>query len=328
MKLVKSVLLAAAFALAVPVGAVAAETQNVRISKGFGIAYLPFMVMEHDHLIKKHAKTIGLGDIKVTWATIDGGNNINDAMLSGALDFASIGIPAFVTLWSKTQGTAQEVEGVAALTTMAMYLNTRNPKLKTVRDLTSKDRIAVPGIKTSAAAMLLQMRAAQVFGPEHYTKLDPLTVAVPHPTAVAALLSGGGEIDTHFASPPFSYMEIADPKIHTIIDSDAILGGPATLIMAYSTTRFHKANPKTYSAFLTALEEAETIINRDKKAAATIYVKMSKTKASVNSTYKIITDPKNVFTTTPQEIMKYVDVMEHVGLIKPKSKPQSWKDLF
>lgn len=303
-----------------------AEVHELNVSKGFGIDFLPLLVMEHDHLVEKHAKAAGLGDVKVNWRTIDGGNNINDAMLSGALDFASIGLPGFVTLWAKTHGTPQEVDGVSAVCTMDVYLDTRNPKVKTLRDFTSKDRIAVPGIKTSAVAMLLEMGAAKEFGWKNYAKLDPLTVGVPHPTATQALLSGRGEIDSHFASPPFSYMEQASPTVHTVVDSEWILGGPATLIMAYSTRRFHDANPKLYKAFLDALTEAEAIINKDPKEAAQIYTQMSKVKSTVDGTYKIIVDPKNRFTTTPENTMKYVHFMERVHLIK--AHPKSWKDLF
>src|ERR1035437_10305048 len=79
-----------------------AEVDEVNISKGFGIDFLPLLVMENDHLIERHAKAAGLGDVKVHWRTIDGGNNINDAMLSGSLNFASIGVPGFLTLWAKT----------------------------------------------------------------------------------------------------------------------------------------------------------------------------------------------------------------------------------
>lgn len=61
-----------------------AETNEIRISRGFGIDFLPLIVMEHDHLVEKQAKAAGLDHLKVVWRTIDGGNNINDAMLAGA----------------------------------------------------------------------------------------------------------------------------------------------------------------------------------------------------------------------------------------------------
>ena len=41
---------------------------------------------------------------------------------------------------------------------------------------------------------------------------------------------------------------------------------------------------------------------------------------------KILKDPENVFTLTPNNVMKYVEFMSRVGSIKVK--PDSWKDLF
>ncbi|WP_163083014.1 ABC transporter substrate-binding protein, partial [Acinetobacter baumannii] len=81
-----------------------AEVREVRISKGYGILYLPLMVMEDRKLLEKHAAMRGLGDLKVNWLMLDGGNVINDAMMAGSLDFAGTGAPGFITLWSKAKG--------------------------------------------------------------------------------------------------------------------------------------------------------------------------------------------------------------------------------
>src|SRR5947209_19993727 len=77
----------------------------------------------------------------------------------------------------------------------------------------------MPGIKTSLAAVVLQMAAAKEFGTENYAKLDPLTVGIPHPEAYAALTSGRTEIDAHFASPPYANLERQIPRVHTVVNS-------------------------------------------------------------------------------------------------------------
>jgi NitT/TauT family transport system substrate-binding protein len=40
----------------------------------------------------------------------------------------------------------------------------------------------------------------------------------------------------------------------------------------------------------------------------------------------MLNDPEIVYTTTPQNVMKYVDFMHKIGSIKVKA--DSWKDLF
>jgi len=184
----------------------------------------------------------------------------------------------------------------------------------------------LPGIKTSANAILLEFAAANAFGPDNYAKLDRLTVSMPYPEAVQAMLSHGTGINSNFASPPFAYMELADPKIHTVTNSAEILGGPATLIMAYATERFHAANPKAYRVFLAALKDAEAFINADKARAAEIYVQTSKVKVSPDLVMKVLDDPNNLFTVTPQGIMPYANFMHRIGLIQ--HQPQDWRDLF
>jgi NitT/TauT family transport system substrate-binding protein len=105
-----------------------------------------------------------------------------------------------------------------------------------------------------------------------------------------------------------------------------VLGGPATFNVVWTTSRFRNENPKLYAAFVAALDEATAMINADKHAAAQTYLRISKDKDSLASIQKMLDDPLIVFTTTPQNVMKYVDFMYKTGSIKVK--PDSWKDLF
>ncbi|HVC11425.1 MAG TPA: ABC transporter substrate-binding protein, partial [Burkholderiales bacterium] len=100
MKLSKSALCTALLALGLSFQSAArAEVSVVRVVRQYGVGYLPVMVMQDQHLIQKHAKALGLGDITVRWEKLTDGAVVNDALLSGNLDFASGGIGAFVVLW-------------------------------------------------------------------------------------------------------------------------------------------------------------------------------------------------------------------------------------
>lgn len=308
------------------IGVARAEVTEVRISHGFGVLYLPLMVMSSERLMEKHAKAAGLGDVKATYLVLDGGNVINDAMLSGALDIASIGVAGFLTLWAKAKDNpALEVRGLSGMSSSSLYLMTRNPNVKALKDFTDKDRIAVPGIKTSLPAVILHMAAAKEFGDSNYSKLDPITVGLPHPDALGVLLSGRGEINSHMASPPFSYIEDSTPGIHRVFNSVDVLGN-ITLDMTYTTRRFYEANPKLCAAFIAAMSEANELIARDKKKAAEIYVAVSKQKSSPEDVVKILNDSNSRFSTVPDGTMKYAEFMSRVGTIK--ARPASWKDLF
>jgi len=301
-----------------------AEMSEIKVAKQYGISYLPLMLMEDGKLIEKHAKAAGL-DVTVTWATFAGANVMIDAILSNSLQFASGGVPGMITVWSRTRDNLG-VRGVGAINSMPIYLNSRNPAVKTIRDFTDKDRIALPAVKVSIQAITLQMAAEKAFGEGQQGRLDPITVTLAHPDAQAALLSGQSEINAHFGSPPFQYQQLRNPAIHTVVNSYDVLGGPATFNVVWTTSKFRNENPKLYDAFVKALDEATTLINTDRQKAAEAYLRMSKDKDSVQEIVAMLNDPQIVYTTTPQNIMKYVDFMYKTGSIKVK--PDSWKDLF
>jgi NitT/TauT family transport system substrate-binding protein len=309
-------LAACALALAAAASIARAETNELRISKGFGIHYLPLYIMEKQKLVEKRAAAAGLGDVKVTYQNIDGGNVINDAMLAGALDIATGGVPGFLTLWDKSRRiTGREVLGLSGIGGGSVWLVTRNPKVKTLADFTEKDRIAVPGIKTSFVAVVLQMAAAKAFGRENYAQLDPLTVGISHPDALAAMLSGSTEITAHFSSPPFSYIENNHPGFHRVVNSADILGA-LTIIMSYSTKRFYDANPKLSAAFVAAVE----------RTAAQIYLDLAKVKTTEDEMLRMLNDPETKYAAAPNGVMTYASFMADIGTLK--LKPADWKELF
>ncbi|HEX8010335.1 MAG TPA: ABC transporter substrate-binding protein [Casimicrobiaceae bacterium] len=314
-----------AAALVVPAPLARAEVTEIKVAQQYGISYLPLMLIEEQKLIEKYAKANGIPDLKVGWAKFAGGNVMNDALLSNSLQFASGGVAPLVTLWARTRGNL-DVKAVSAINSMPLYLNTRNPNVKSIKDFTAKDRIALPAVKVSIQAITLQMAAEKAFGPGEQGKLDPLTVTLSHPDAQTALLSGRSEITAHFGSPPFQYQQLRNPAIHTVLNSYDVLGGPATFNVVWTTSKFRNENPRIYNAFVKALDEAIGQINADRKAAAEAYLRISKDKDTVQDILAMLNDPAIVFTTTPQNVMKYVDFMFKTGAIKVK--PDSWKDLF
>ena len=302
-----------------------AEVGEITIAQQYGMAYLQFLVMQRDHLIVKHAKAAGLGDVKVTWHKFSASNIMYDAVLSGDLQIASGGLTPLITIWARTRDN-YKAHGLAAMNAMPLLLNTREPDVKSIKDFTSKSRIALPAVKISQQAITLQMAAAKAFGDANFGRLDPLTVSMSHPDGMQALLSDASEVTAHLTSPPYEYQELADPKVHTVLNSYDVAGGPTTFTVLWCTGKFRDENPKTYAAVLAAFKEATEIVNGDKRAAAALYVEMEHPKLSVDQVYRMLTSPGVDYTLTPSGVMKYADFMYAHGLIKVK--PTSWKDVF
>ena len=305
-------------------GPARAEADAIRMSHGLGVLYLPLIVMREAKLVEKHLAAAGI-KAAVSWVVLDGGGQINDAMLAGALDVAGTSIPGFMTLWSKGRGTRSEVIGVSGLSTCALVLNTNRPDIKTVRDFKPGDKIAVPSVKVSLQAVVLQMIAAKEFGADQWDRLDVNTVSLQHPSAVAALVSGNRDLAAHFASPPFTLAEAASPLVHAVLRSPDTLGD-ITLDMVYATRRFADGNPGLIKAFIAAQAEANELIASDPARATALFVQNSGSKVDPGEIIGVLRDPQTRFSTVPHGFMQYAAFMQKAGTIK--TVPETWRRAF
>jgi NitT/TauT family transport system substrate-binding protein len=296
---------------------------EIRIAEQFGIVYLLLNVVRDQQLIEKHGKAQGI-DIKVDWTQLSGGAAINDALLSGSVDIAGAGVGPLLTIWDRTQG-RQNVKAVASLGNFPYYLVSSNPNVKTIADLSEKDRIALPAVGVSVQSRFLQYAAAKQWGDKEYARLDKFTLAVPHPDATAALLAGGTELNAHFSNPPFQDQVLANPNVHVVLNTYDLLG-PNSPTVLFATEKFRKDNPKTYKAFVEALAEAADFAQNDKAAAADTYIRVTKAKIDREALLKIIDNPQYEFSVTPKNTYPLAEFLYRVGAIK--HKPESWKDYF
>ena len=302
-----------------------AEVDVVKIPKGAGgVGFLPLVVMEELKLVEQEAQKIGI-KLGAEYIKFGGPSVVNDMLLSGNAHYAAAGPPAFITLWDKTTSN-MKVKGVAAMTSIPMYLNTNAPHLKSLKDLTPNDKIAVTAVKVSIPAIIMQMAAIKDFGPAEFARYDKYTVGLTHPDALIALMSGRADIAAHFASPPFHQRERKSPDVRTILTSNDVMGGPSTFTMLYTRAKFHDDNPKVYAAFLKALQEALAFINADKRAAAQTFLDMEGQGLKIDEVLEILNDPDVRYTTSPESLMKYADFMATVGSIK--TRPARWQELF
>src|ERR1700712_2726387 len=223
---------------AIVIGSVViANAAEIRLAEQFSMGYLQFNVMKRDKLIEKYATQRGLKEFKGSWQRFNGPAAMNEALLSNSTDVVSGGVPGLITLWDKTRGTSFEVKGICALSSQPFLLNTSNPDVKSIKDFSERDRIAVPSIKVSVQAVVLQMAVAAGFGEGNYAKLRPLSVS--------------GSFSSVFSVPPFQFQQLENKNIHTVLSSFDVMG-PHTFTVAWTSMRFRKDNPELYAAFLDA----------------------------------------------------------------------------
>lgn len=317
---------AAVLALCAAGTAAQAEVSEITVAEQYGVSILPLMVMERNGLAEKHARQAGIDRLRVNWVQVAGPSVMNDGLVSGAVQFAAQGAPSLATLWDRTR-TNVGVKGVAAITTYPLYLITRNPDVRTVRDFSARDRIAVPSVKISTQAIMLQMVAASLFGQAEYARFDPLTVSLSHPDAAAAMASGTAGVNAHFSSSPFYEQEMKLPGTRLVTTNYEILGGPATALVLLASTRFRDANPRVFRAFYDGLAEAVETINADKRAAAALYLEMAKdTRNTQDDILRMIGDKDYAYTLRPAKVLATAQFMARIGTLR--QAPQSVADLF
>ena len=305
----------------------AKETDSITFANQYGLTYLPFMVMQERKLVEKLVVQAGLPEPRVSYLTMGGVAPINDAIVSERAQFGAVGVPSLVQLWSKTKGNLG-VKTIGAMTSAPMYLNTNNPSVNSLAQFTDKDKIALPSVKISVQSVTLEMAAAQAFGKDNYKKLDKLTVSMPHPDAMTALLSGSAGVTAHFAGPPFQYQELnGHPEIRRVLSSYDVLGGKSTFVCVVGTETFKKENPKTFGAVVKALAQAQLWIVTNKEAAAELYLRTTKSSEDKKDILAQLNDPDIEFTIVPRNILKYAEFMNEVDPKNIEHKAASWKDL-
>jgi NitT/TauT family transport system substrate-binding protein len=317
-----------AVAAAVLLGAGSAHAQQkteITITRQPGILYLPSHVMEKQKLIEQEAAKQGVPNLVVHWVNLSGGGAQTDALLSGNVDAVNTGVGNLLLLWDRTKG---GVKGIVANSALPLTLVTRNPNIKTLKDYGPNDRIAVPTLKVSTQAILLQMAAEKIWGEGQMGHLDANMVQLGHPDAAVMMANPRGEVTSHFAAPPYQYYELKNvPGAHVVITSPEIIGGPLTQSQFFTTTKFADANPKLIAAIKAATFVAIDFIKKDTPAAVDIYKEITHDKAPASEILDMLKQPGMMeWTAAPQGTMKFAAHLHKIGTLK--TMPKAWTDYY
>ena len=312
----------AAALLAMPQGA-SAQTET-RIGIGFGIGFLPMFIADEMKLVEKHAKAAGI-ETKATFQRFSGSAAMQDAVLSGSVDVGVYGVPAMLIAWDKARNTHLQVFGIAGVNSSPLVLVSNRLDAKSIEDLAPSDKIAMPAI-VSPQMYALQMIAEKRFGKGNHDRLKSQVVALPHPEAVNAMLTGGTEVKAYFSTPPFTQLVLSSGKAKVVTTSEEAFDGRSTFLAAGATKKWLEANPKMAGVLIKALEEAGEVIRKDPARAAAIYLKIEPSKffdeAKVEAMLKTMPDD---FGVALHGVKTLADFMSRTGGLKtPVAK---WQDV-
>ena len=305
--------------------ALAQAKTEISLSRQPGIFYMPSHIMEKQKLIEKHAAALGLSGVTTKWLTFNSGGAQTDALLAGGVDILKTGTGNQLLMWDRTRG---GVKGIVATSAQPMTLISRDANIKSLKDIGPNDKIAVPTVKVSTQAIVLQIAAAEMFGADQWSKLDANTVQLGHPDAYVALSNPQHEVRNHFSIPPFTFLELKNvPGAHVVLSSPDVMGGPLSQAQFFTTTKFADANPKIVQAVRDATKEAQDLIRSDTRTAVEIYKEVTGDKTSAEDLLAWLKEPGMMeWNLQPQGSMKFAEHLFRTGTLK--TKPKAWTDYY
>lgn len=310
-------------ALALTVGtSFAASAEDVTIGTGYGIGFLPLHILDAKDLIEARAKEAGL-DLTPTYQRISGSAAMQDAVISGSVDLGAYGVPAILIGWDKTRG---KIVGVAGVNASPLTLLTNREGVTDLKGFAGTDRIAMPSL-VSPQMYALQKESEAEFGEGQQDKLRQQVVALPHPEALNSITAGATEVNSYFASPPFTQIALKNPKVRAVIDSNKIWGGQSTFLAFAAKTDFLEENPKVADVVIAALDDAAKLIRENPEEAADIYLAAEPSKLMTKEDLvAFLRENADDFGPEVHGVQAYADFMaRHGGLSKA---PANWQEVF
>ncbi len=226
--------------------------------------YLHLNVMKTPASWWKSTPLLGVPDVKVTFAQFSGGDAMNDALISGAIDIVCGGAPAMLYLVGQDKGhAAGSARRLRARLFRAAARTPATPNIKSIEDFRDTDKIAVPGVKVSGQAIIPEMAAAGGMG---YGELGEArqadTSRSRRPIRLPACWPTTPRSNPHSRRRLSPNCSSRTRTCATILKSRDIVGN-ATSSVWWTSKRFHDNNPKVYQAIINATKEAQAFIDKD-----------------------------------------------------------------
>lgn len=274
------------------------ELTTVKVAKQFGLVYAPLMMAEQRDFFSKYG-------LKVEWVTLGSGGTVREAMMSGDIDVAFMGIPPFMIGWDK--GLPAKI--AAGFCVVPVSLVSYDPDIKTIKDFRPEDKIAVPS-PGSIQHILLAMALKRELG--NANALDDQVVALPHPDGASALLAKK-DIVAHFTTSPYLFQELEQPGYHMVLDGAQAFGDDFNFNVTLVTQAFHDNNPQGYAAFVQGLSDTMDWLNHNKREAAAALA--PEFNLTPEKTYEYLTYEGVNYTTAPYGILGFSEFMVEAGYI-------------
>lgn len=270
------------------------STESLKVAYQSGIAYAPILVMKDQKLIEKNYD----GNVDIDWQLLSGGAAISEGLTSNTVDVGAIGTGVAIT--GAKAGAPYKI--FAGMSSQPYRISTNKEEIKTLKDITKEDQIAITGIN-SQPHIVLAMAAKAYLGDAH--ALDANLVAQPNADGYTSLVSGA--VQCHMIMSPYCFMEQNKEGIHQIEVDESVWPVGDTTIVGVATDKLKEERPKLYEAVCKAMDEAIEFINDNPEKTADILKDYYD--ASQEEIVSWLTNDASVFSAKLQGVMKLSDFM-------------------
>ena len=281
---------------------------EVTIAYQPGIGYAPLIIIRRQRLLEKRYP-----GTKFNWRVLASGTPITEGVISGDIQIGAMGVSPFLVGWARGVGWKL----LSALDDADLWLMARDPSIRTIGDLRGK-RVATP-TNTSIQATVLRRAAQARLGDAR--ALDTTLVALDHPDGLAALF--GGQIQAHFTSPPFQFIE--QQRGARILLRSSSLFGEHTFLGVAMTEKFYDQNTAFAKGFYKDIQAAMKMLQKKPGQAAAILSADSGGRTTAYGFRRYIKSPAIDFTVRPKGFMRFARFMNEIGAIR--KMPANWKEL-
>lgn len=274
-----------------------------------GLSYSGLIVMREQRLIEKR-----FPQTKVNWVVLNSTAAVRDGFIAGQIQIGAGSIPPFLTGWDR--GVGWKV--LASLNQMSVWLVSRDPNVRTLKDLKPDMKIGMPSID-SVQSLTLRKAAAEQLGNAH--ALDTSIVGIDHPSGLQALLVG--QLAAHLSAPPFQYQEVQAGG-HVVLRSFDVFGHH-TFNSVYVNEKFANEHPQFVKMFYRELLVVTQFLKAHPREAAEILSKDAGGKASPREFEAWLRRPDVIFSTTPHGFLAMAKFMQSIGNLS--KVPSSMHDI-
>jgi NitT/TauT family transport system substrate-binding protein len=272
---------------------------SVTVAYQPGIGYSTLIIVKQSGALERR-----FPGTKFEWKVFTNGDAIRDGIIAKQIQIGAGGNGPFLIGWDRGVG----YRLIASMNEMNLWLVSRDPKFKSLRDLQPGMQIGMPS-PDAVQAIALRKAAKDLFGDAH--KFDANIVAIAHPLGVQALAAG--QLEGHLSSPPFEQQEVAAGG-HVVFRSYEAFG-KSTFNSVYTTEEFNKQYPRFVNVLFDELRSANDMLNKNPEQAAALLSKDTGGKQSTAQFREWITSPDITWDTTPHAFLRTAAFMKEIGML-------------